>query len=165
MTDNQDPLKTLDEKNVNEKFMTVDQLADNQRLISCYQMQVDDNNNCRPVYLGKYPDVPLPVNKILKYNNHSLLVVTYVLTEEEIKQGLFKIVGVNVFKQNNKNSTFSLDLIMNDKNKNYQIIFNDHDKKTTDVVENIEKFPDRDKVIEYIIRKSFEEPVISRLIK
>ena len=54
---------------------------------------------------------------------------------------------------------------MNDKSKNYQIILNDHNKQTTDVIENIEKFPGRDKVIEYIIRKSFEESVISRLLK
>lgn len=165
MTDTHDSPKTLEGIKDNDEFITVDQLADNQKLIGCYQIQVDDNNDCRPVYLGKYPDVPLPVNKVIKYNNHSLIVVTYVLTEEEIKHGLYKIVGVNVFKQNDKNSKYSLDLIMNDKNKNYQIILNDHDKQTTDVIENIEKFPDRNKVIEYIIRKSFEESVISRLLK
>lgn len=146
-----------------EEFMSVDKMAIEQHLINCYQMQPDDNNNCVPVYLGKYPDIPLPVNKIFNFNNYLFVVVTYVLTEDEIEKGLYKIVGVNIFDENNKNSLYSIDLIK--KNDIYQIIFNNNDKGTTDVIENLKGFPDRDHILEYVIKKSFEESIISKLSK
>ena len=198
----------------NEEFETVDQLADKQNLITCYQMQIDDNNECRPIYLGRYPDVPLPVNKIIKYKKYILHVVTYILTEQEIKDKLYKIVGVTGFRKNRKNSLFSLDLVLNednlDMNSNtnnvpiqgaakmesakrslepsvplenksqleehkqgeqsifkgkYQLLFSDHKLNTTVLVENVEKFPGKDKVLEYIILKAFENPVKARLLK
>jgi hypothetical protein len=137
-------------------------------------MQVDDSDNCTPVFLGSYPDVPLPVHKILQYKQYNLHVVTYILTEQEIADKLFKIVGVNVFRNNDKNSICSLDLVMIDENNilsgsiakqsKYQLIFNDHIKNTSDVVENLEKFPGKDKVLEYIIIKSFENPVKAFLL-
>lgn len=148
-----------------QDFYTVDQLADDQGLINCYQMQVDDNNDCNPVNLGKYPDVPLPVNKIIKYKKYMLHVVTYVLTEDEVKNKLFKIVGVNVFRANRKNSLCSLDLVKNESMGNYQLLFNDHRNNTTQVVENIEKFPGKTKVLDYIIKKAFDDPVKSYLVK
>jgi hypothetical protein len=148
-----------------QEFLTVDQLADNQSLINCYQMQLDENNICRPVYLGKYPDIPLPVNKVMKYKKYLLYVVTYVLSEQEIADKLFKIVGVNVIRQNRKSSIYSLDLVMNDELKNYQLLFNDHVANKTVVVENIEKLPEKDQILEYILQKSFEEPLKSKLLE
>jgi len=152
-------------KGSNEDFYTVDELAKKQGLINCYQMQVDDNNECFPVNLGKYPDVPLPVNHVIKYKKHMLHVVTYVLTEQEVKDKLFKIVGVNVFRNNSKNSMCSLDLVKNEEQGNYQLLFNDHKKNTTDVIENIEKFPGKTKVLNYVIDKVFEDPVKSIIAK
>ena len=149
----------------NDEFYTVDDLANNQNLINCYQMQVDENNQCKPVHLGLYPDVPLPVNQIIKYKNHNLHVVTYVLTEEEIKNKLFKIVGVNVFTYNGKNSLCSLDLVMNEEKGNFQVLFNDHINNTTKVVENLEKFPEKDNVLAYIINKAFEDPIKAILVE
>jgi len=147
-----------------EDFHTVDELANNQKLINCYQIQVDENNTCNVVHLGMYPDVPLPVNKIINYKKHNLHVVTYVLTEDEVKDKLFKIVGVNVFRQNRKSSLCSLDLVMNEEKGNYQLLFNDHKKNITKVVENLEKFPGKDNVLEYIINKAFEDPVKQILV-
>lgn len=147
------------------EFSTIDQLADTQNLIDCYQIQVDENNQCSPVFLGKYPEIPLPVNRILHYKKYVLHVVTYVLTAEEIKEKLFKIVGVNIFRQNRKNSLFSLDLILNDEKQIYQLLFNDHVTNETQIVENLKEFPGKDKILEYVIIKSFEEPVKSRLLK
>jgi hypothetical protein len=149
-----------------DTFLTVDDLTKSQNLIPCYQMQVNDNNVCSPAYLGMYPDVPLVVSKIINYNNHNLHVVTYVLTKEEIENKLYKIVGVNIFKENKRNSLYSLDLVMNeDENGQYQLLFNDHKKNTTTVVENLEKFPGKDKILDYIIKKTFEDPLKSILIK
>lgn len=145
------------------EFVSVDELFKSQNLIPCYQMQVNNDNKCVPVYLGRYPDVPLPVNKIIDYKRHNLHVVTYVLTEDEIKDKLYKIVGVNVFRQGNPNSLCSLDLVMNDEKGTYQLLFNDHQKYTTSVVENLEKFPGRDKILDYIINKAFEDPLLSIL--
>jgi hypothetical protein len=149
----------------NDEFETVDQLADRQGLIDCYQMQVDKDNECHPVHLGKYPDVPLPVNHILKYKKYILNYVTYVLTEDEIKNNLFKIIGVNVFRQNRRSSMCSLDLVKDGETGKYQLLFNDHKNNKTLVVENLEKFPGKEKALAYIINKSFEEPLKSVLIK
>jgi hypothetical protein len=147
------------------EFSTVDDLAKNQKLIDCYQIQVDDNNRCSPVHLGKYPDVPLPVNKVIQYDGkYKLHVVTYVLTEEEVQNKLYKIVGVNVFRNGEKNSMCSLDLVMGE-NGGYELLYNDHKNNTTKVVEKLEKFPGKDKVLEYIIKKAFDEPLKSVLTK
>jgi hypothetical protein len=151
--------------NSDEDFVTINQMADNQKLVNCYQMQVDDNNECFPVQLGWYPDVPLPVNRIIKYKKYMLHLVTYVLTEDEIQNKLFKIVGVNVFRANRKNSLCSLDFVKNEEQSNYQLLFNDHKNNTTKVVENVEKFPGKDRVLEYVFNKVFETPVKSILIK
>lgn len=148
----------------NNSTVTIDELAKNQNLIKCYQMQVDDDR-CFPVYLGKYPDIPMAVNKTLNYNKYDLFIVTYILTEDEIKDKLYKIVGVNVFKHNKKDSIYSLDLVKNDESNGYQLLFSDHMKNTSKVIENLEKFPGKDKVLEYIIEKTFEEPLKSILIK
>lgn len=147
----------------NTDYKTVEEIADEQKLIKCYQIQVDDNGECKPVYLGLYPEIPLPVNKIIQRKKYNLHVVTYVLTEEEINKGLYKIVGVNVFRRGRKDSLYSLDLIFEPNIRQYQLIFNDHRKQTTAVVENVEKFPGKDNVLEYIILKSFEEPLKSKL--
>lgn len=155
-------MSTIDNE-VNE-YGTVDKVAENQNLIDCYQIQVDKDNNCSPVYLGKYPDVPLPVHKIFKLKKYRLHLVTYVLTEDEIENKLFKIVGVNVFRQNRNNSICSLDLVLSSDKKSYQLLFNDHVTNESKVVENIEKFPGKDDVLEYITIKAFEDPVKSRLL-
>lgn len=154
-----------DDYNDLEEFETVDQLADKQQLINCYQMQVDKDNECHPVLLGRYPDVPLPVNHVLKYKKYLLHYVTYVLTEDEVQDKLFKIIGVNVFRQNRKSSMCSLDLIKNDESGKYQLIFNDHRSNKTSLVENLETFPGKDKALAYVINKSFEEPLKSILLR
>lgn len=149
----------------NQEFKSVDELARDQKFIDCYQMQLDDKNICNPVYLGKYLDVALPVHKIIDFNNYKLHVVSYILTEDDIKDKIYKIVGVNIFEKDKTDSLCSLDLIKHPDNNSYQILFSDHINRTVKVVENIEKFPDKDKVLEYIITKTFEEPVKSILLK
>jgi hypothetical protein len=146
------------------EFDTIDNIANNQNLINCYQIQVDDNNNCVPVYLGKYPEVPLPVHRIIKFKKYRLHLVTYVLTEEEIQNKLFKMVGVNVFRQNRKNSLCSLDFVMGPDMIDYQLLFNDHSTNETKLVEKLEKFPGKDGILEYVTTKAFEDPVKSKLL-
>lgn len=156
-------LNTMSEKN--SEFLSIDDLVKGNELVDCYQMQVNDENECKPVYLGKYPDVPLPVNKVIQYKKYDLHVVTYVLTKDEVENELYKIVGVNVFRRNRKNSKCSLDLAFNSENGGYQLIFNDHLNNTSSIVENIEKFPGRDKVLDFIVDKAFKDPVKAVLIK
>lgn len=153
----------VNDQDLNE-YDAVEKVADNQNLIDCYQIQVDNDNNCSPVYLGKYPEVPLPVHQIFKFKKYRLHVVTYVLTDDEIENNIFKIVGVNVFRQNRKNSLCSLDLALNPDKNGYQLLFNDHATNESNIVEKIEKFPGKDLILEYIINKAFEDPVKSRLL-
>lgn len=153
-----------DSMNAHDEFGTVDDLT-NKNFVDCYQMQVDEENNCTPIHLGKYPDVALPVHKIINYKKYLLHVVTYLLTQEEVDNKLYKIVGVNVFRRNRKSSICSLDLVKNGDESGYQLLFCDHRKNTVDVVENIEKFPGKDKVLGYVIQKAFEDPVKSILLQ
>ncbi|VBB17789.1 hypothetical protein YASMINEVIRUS_252 [Yasminevirus sp. GU-2018] len=157
--------ESVDSNEQEGEFRTVDELASSQKLINCYQMQVDDKNNCSPVFLGKYPDVPLPVNKTLNYKKYNLHVVTYVLTEEEVQNKLFKIVGVNVFRRNRGSSLYSLDLVLDNESGKYHLLFNDHKNNKTEIVEKLEKFPGKDRVLGYIINKSFENPLKKILTK
>ena len=146
------------------EFQTVDEIANNQKLIKVYQIQVNDANEGIPVLLGMYPDVPVPINKILNYKNYNLHIVTYIMTESEIKDKIYKIIGINIFKQGNKSSLCSLDLTYNPDTKQFELVFSDHNKKTTYVVEKVEKFPGKDKVIEYILEKIFEDPIKSIIV-
>lgn len=147
-----------------EDFITIDELAEENNLIDCYQIQVGDDNTYGAVYLGKYPEIPLPVNKIINYGKYKLFVVTYILTKHEIDNNKLKILGVNIVKDGENESSYSLDLIAISENK-YQLVFSNHIDNTSIVVENIEIFPKKDKVIEYIIEKTFEDPVKEILLE
>jgi hypothetical protein len=153
----------MSEQNKSE-FQTVDELANNQKLIKIYQIQVNDASEGVPVFLGMYPDVPLPINKILNYKNHNLHIVTYVMTESEIKENIYKIIGINIFEKGNKSSLCSLDLTYNPVLKQFELVFSDHVKKTLEVVEKLEKFPGKENVMEYILEKVFEDPIKSIIV-
>lgn len=149
---------------MSEEYKSVSQLSKIQKLIRCYQMQPDENGSCNPVYLGDYPDVPLPINKILKYKNYVLHVVTYILTDEDINNHIYNIVGVNVFREKERDSICSLDLAKRPDNKGFQLLFSDHHTHQVKVVEELDKLPDKSEIIEYIITKSFESPVKEILV-
>tara|TARA_B110000908_G_C10091273_1_gene374127 strand:+ start:350 stop:799 length:450 start_codon:yes stop_codon:yes gene_type:complete len=147
------------------EYKTIDELSNEQNFTDCYQMQLDEKDICSPVYLGKYIDVPLPVHKIINYNNHKLHVVSYVLTGGDVKDKIYKMVGVNVFENDKTESMCSLDLVKHPDKNSYQLIFSDHKDRTVKVVKNIEKFPGREKVLDYILEQTFEEPVKSILLR
>ena len=69
-----------------------------------------------------------------------------------------------VFKSSSVESICSLDLIMNDK-KEFQLIFNDHGSNTTKIIETLITIPKREELLEYIIEKSFNEPIRSILLQ
>jgi hypothetical protein len=146
------------------EYITIDELAKGQNFTDCYQMQLDDEDICSPVYLGKYIDVPLPVHKTINYNNHNLHIVSYVLTDDDIKDKIYKMVGVNVFEKDKTNSLCSLDLAKHPDNNSYQLIYSNHKDRTVKVIKNIEKFPGREKVLEYVLEQTFEEPIKSILL-
>ena len=94
-----------------------------------------------------------------------LNVFNVILTEKEIKNKLFKILGVNVFRRNRKSSMCSLDIVKDGVTEKYQLVFSDHKNKKSIIVENLDKFPDKEKALAFVINKSFEEPLKSILIK
>jgi hypothetical protein len=149
--------------NTDTEFDSIEKVADKQKLINCYQMQIIDDI-CKPVNLGFYPELPLPVNKVIKYNNYVLNIVTYILSHDEVIKKLFKIIGIMVFKIDKKESICSLDLILNEKNV-FQLIFNDHGDNTTKIIETLDKIPKKENLLEYIIEKAFEEPIRSIILQ
>jgi len=146
-----------------DEFKKVDELADSTGLIDCYQIQVENDGKFKPVLLGKYPDVPLPVNFSIKSPNdkHRLYCVTYIMTSDEIKNKLFKIVGIVVFKDNE--SVSSLDMVVNENNE-YQYILNDHKKNESKFIRKIDKFPPKDKVLEVLVQEAFKEDIVNKLL-
>lgn len=143
------------------EYLSIEELTTN--LYDCYQIQVNDKDESKPVLMGQYKDIPLPINKVIKYKKFLLHLVTYILTHEEIKGNIWKIVGLNIVRQNRNNTICALDLVWNTKDKKYQLIFSDHKKETTKVLNNLDKFPGKDKVFECILEKIFEEPIVKIL--
>ena len=138
------------------------QAPDDFNLIDCYQIQVDTHNQIAPMFLGKYREIPLPVNKIVEFDKYKLHVVTYVMSGEEIANKIYKIVGVNVFRGGEDASICALDLVA--QNDGFELVFSNHQTGETEVVEKLEYFPPKHKVLEYVISRAFEEPVKSILL-
>lgn len=127
--------------------------ANNNDLISCYQMQIK-HDKCVPVFIGQYKTLPVPTHKIIKHNKYYLHVITYILTDEEIKNKIYKIVGIVVFRNLNEKSFCSIDLILAPTTEEYQLIYNNHRKFTTKIISSID-FP-KYNLIDFIINKAFE---------
>jgi lipopolysaccharide export LptBFGC system permease protein LptF len=145
------------------EFKTIGELSKEQKLIPCYQMQLEkDTQKCKPVLLGNYPEIPLIINKQIEHDKYILNVVTYVLTEEEVKNKIFKIVGVMIFEDNGNDSNESIssvDLIMNDDNGEYELILNDHKTNKTIVLEKLETFPKKNEVLDMLVSRVFHDSI------
>ena len=87
-------------------------------LIKCYQMQIDDNEDCVPVYIGEYPEVPTPLLKIIKHEEYVIHIVCYILTEKEVENKNYNIVGAIIFKNNNDTNENSDDFKKQEKYEN-----------------------------------------------
>lgn len=149
---------------MSNEFKTIDELVNN-KLVKCYQMQINDNKECLPVFLGEYPDVPLPINKSIKLNNHIAYIVSYILTEEEVLNKIYKLVGVTIFTEDTKNSLCSVDLIYNSNEQKYQTIYNDHLLNSTIVLETLNNHFDREQILDIIIQKTFNYPVVMKIFQ
>jgi hypothetical protein len=139
-----------------EQYVDVDKLTNLH--YKCYQIQVIDDV-CVPVFIGAYENVPLPIIKVMKYKKYVLHIVVYLMTKEEVDNMLYKIVGINIARQNRANSLWSFDLIYNVGAKCFQHILCDHKNGTVKEIENIEKFPGRDRAVENLVMRIFEDPV------
>jgi len=133
-------------------------------LIKCYQMQIDDNEDCVPVYIGEYPEVPTPLLKIIKHEEYVIHIVCYILTEKEVENKNYNIVGAIIFKNNNdtnensddfkkqekyENSICSLDLVY--ENKKYRLYYCDHENKKEEKIKTIDGKLKRDDVVPLLI--------------
>ena len=49
--------------------------------------------------------------------------------------------------------------------KEFQLIFNDHGSNTTKIIETLKTIPKKEELLEYIIEKSFNEPIRSILLQ
>ena len=151
------------EKDVSE-FISVDDLT--KELLTCYQMQLDDEGSCKPVFLGKYHEIPLPVSKVMEYKKYKLMFVTYILTQEEIDQKLYKIVGINIFRNGRSSSAYSLDFVYDDETKKFNLIFCEHnegegsfDKQNWEVIQTLDNLPEREKIMNHLAEYIFKDPV------
>jgi len=146
-------------------------------LIKCYQIQIDDNDECHPVYIGDYPEVPTPLLKIIKHNNYILHVVAYILTEKEIQNKIYNIIGVIIFKNNNElsnssedftkqetyeNSICSFDLVY--ENNKYKFYYCDHENKTELKVKSINTKLKKNDVMPLLLESIFNTSPTKELL-
>lgn len=57
-----------------EDFMNIDQASDN--LIKTYQIQVDDDGNAKPVFIGSYKEIPFVTHTTILYDQNKDLLNT-----------------------------------------------------------------------------------------
>jgi hypothetical protein len=139
---------------VNDEFKTINSLISNHQ--ECYQIQIIDNQ-CKPILLGMYESVPLPIIKVIKYKKYVCYIISYILTKEELDDNLHKVVGINIVRQNRKNIMYSLDFIYNTTDKIFELSLHNHTKNTIEIIEKISEFMGNDKILEYIVSKLFTD--------
>jgi hypothetical protein len=133
-------------------YSTINKFASD-GLISCYQIQPCEEKKCKPVFIGKYESIPLITHKIIHHENYKMHIITYLLTDEDIKNKIYKIMGIVVFDKEKNDSDHSLDLSFNPDNEKYDLIYSNHKIQNTDIIESLEKLPDD--IINYIINSFF----------
>lgn len=123
-------------------------------LISCYQIQPCNEKKCKPVFIGKYKTIPTYTHKIVKYNNYKLHIITYLLSDDEVKKNIYKILGIVIFKDDNEQSDHGFDLSYISDNDKYQLIYSNHKSNIIDIVEQLDKLPDGN-IIDYVLNRFF----------
>lgn len=134
------------------------------KLQKCYQVQIKDGK-MESVFLGEYHEIPVPVVKALQYKNKKLLVITYILTQEEINDKLFKILGLVILDKDSNESSRSVDLIYNDAISKLQLILVDHKNKESkpEVLKTLEEFPKNEDMISALMDCLLDTRVLNLL--
>lgn len=125
----------------------------------CYQIQIK-KNICYCVYLGRYNKIMVPINKIIRNKNYLYFLVTYILNYKEVKNNIYKIVGVIVNNLNKNNIFYTTDLIFNVKRHNFEIIFYDSENKNNIIlIDSFVNFPKKNNIFQFIIKKISQNPI------
>lgn len=150
----------MTDKNENE-FVSISK----NKFIDCYQVQIKDGK-MEPVFLGEYHEIPVPVNKVLKYNNKKLIVVTYILTKDEIDNKLFKILGIVILNEDSDKSSHSIDLVYNDDIDKLQTMIVNHSNKDIEpeIINTLDKFPKNEDMISELMESLLNKDVLKILI-
>lgn len=143
----------------NETFLTVEELSKKNSLNPCYQMQLSSDNTCIPIHIGYYDKVPMFVHETINRDDYNINLVTYILTEEEIKNKQFKIIGAVIFHNDDDESQASFDLVATLDNKHYQFVFEDHVNKNKMVIEEIDTFPGNENIFDLLLEKMLSTPI------
>lgn len=139
-----------------EEYISIDTKKEN--LIECYQIQIQ-NNEFIPVLMGKYSEIPVPVLKTLKYNNNRLITISYILTKDEIDKKLYKLIGILITKDNDNETSYSIDLIYNHEKEKLEIILVNH--KTTDIksIKLLDKVPKKEDMLDVLFQSLLDENI------
>jgi hypothetical protein len=140
-----------------EEYVSIDLKTEN--LIKCYQIQLH-NNIPTPILLGKYHELPLPINLNMKYKNHKLFVVTYILTEDEITNKLYKFIGIQFIPDDKDKPSYILDMIYDVEKKVYQYILINVDTEKELIIKEFTEPPKKDLFIEELMKLLDNEEVI-----
>lgn len=170
--------------NEDTEFGNIDDVSGD--LTKCFQIQVNESGEAKPVYIGSYKDIPLVTHTTILYdqnkdtlnvrdkkieggtrsnkkkkkkNVYRVHAVTYIMPEDSIENEIYKIVGLVVQKNKNPESIASLDLRFNTENNKYEYIYSDHRTEKVDVVKTLNGFPGSDKVLTHLMEQMFEDPL------
>lgn len=165
-----------------DDFVNIDDVSGD--LIKCYQIQVNELDECKPVYIGSFKDIPLVTHTTILYdqnkdmlnldkkkiegnnrkknnknNIYRIHIATYIMPEDAINNDIYKIVGMIIQKNKKPESVASLDLRFNIQNKKYEYIYCDHEKDTVKLVKTLDKFPGSDNILTHLMEQMFEDPI------
>jgi hypothetical protein len=171
-----------------KEYQSVDEASG--ELIKCYQIQIDRSGKPSPAYIGSFKDIPLVTHTTIVYdqkkdqlnigemtidsisakntmnnkNRYNIHMVTYFLPEESIKNKIYKIVGLIVQKNNELESSHSLDLRYNTENDKFEFIYCDHRKDSVEVVEILDGYPGNDSILTELMEMMFKDPIKSIIL-
>ena len=165
-----------------EEFINIDKASDN--LQKAYQIQVLDDGRVRPMYIGSYEKIPIVIHDTILYDQskdivlskektingkskdiYRIHIVTFLLSEQSVKSGEYDLVGAVIMKNDVEHPTHSLILNYNTNKKKFRYIFNNYlDLSIPKIIEVLDKFPGKDKVLEDLVERVFQEPVKSVIL-
>ena len=140
----------MENKSTSDEMISLDRSLAS--CIACYQMQYNENDMKHThIFIGRYKEVPLQIIKIFKYHDYICNIVSYTLTADEIDAHIFKIIGLMITLPERDDVMYCYDLVYNQPENCYQLIWCDCVKNNHLIIERMDRFPGNHLMIDVMI--------------
>lgn len=120
--------------------------------IRCYQIQgIENNNKAEIKYIGDYTEIPLCEITKFDYNIWNCQIVSFLVSEEELKKDVYlKMISILFYIKNN--IVMSLDMTYSEKSeKPFNIILTKKNKQT--IIKSFETFMGNQNIVNILIEQ------------